>query len=286
MSDKKQKAPCTHCGKLTARHHPILELPLCQPCQSGRPDEYQYITKTRALDEYRLKPADLDRLRAHQVDNPHYKIASPMQLYLRSQIANVSHAKWGRREPYIVALREFSEEFLASLNEDPQRIQSLTPEKFQYLIADRLEQWGLEVQLVGKINRKDGGIDLIAYPRSGPPFLLAVQAKHHRRGGPTRVESIRDLHGALTSTHSPFHMGMLVTNTRFTPDATWFGEQNRKLLRLRDLDHLRRWFRGDFSNEAEWHEIPSKVKLAPGVEITISQQTLIVPPPRRLISVT
>lgn len=186
----------------------------------GRPDEYQYITKTRALDEYRLKPA----------------------------------------------------------------IESLTPEKFQYLIADRLEQWGLEVQLVGKINRKDGGIDLIAYPRSGLPFLLAVQAKHHRRGGPTGVESIREFHGALTSTHSPFHMGMLVTNTRFTPDATWFAEQNRRLLRLRDLEHLRRWFRRDFSNEAEWNEIPSKVTLALGVEITIPRQTLIVPPPRRLVA--
>jgi len=283
VPEKKQKTPCIHCAKPTARRHPILDLPLCQLCQAGRPDEYQYITKTRALDEYRLKPADLDRLRSHSVDNPHYKISYPMQLYLRGQIESISREKWGSREPYIVALREFSAEFLARLDEDPRRLESLTPEKFQYLIADRLEQWGLEVQLVGRVNRKDGGIDLIAYPRSGLPFLLGIQAKHHSRGGQTRVESVRDLHGALTSAHSHFHMGMPVTNTRFTPDAVWFAEQNRKLLRLRDLGHLRRWFRNDFSNETEWQEIPSRVTLTPGVEIIIPRPTLLVPPPRPLI---
>lgn len=182
MPNNRQKTPCIHCARLTTRRHPILDLSLCQPCQAGRPDEYKYITKTRALDEYRLKPADLNRLRSHPVDNPHYKISYPMQLYLRSHIEGISQEKWGSRESYIVALREFSAEFLVRLDEDPRRIESLTPEKFQYLIADRLEQWGLEVQLVGKINRKDGGIDLIAYPRSGPPFLLAIQAKHHPPG--------------------------------------------------------------------------------------------------------
>ena len=56
MPERQQKTPCIHCAKPTARRHPILDLPLCQLCQAGRPDEYQYITKTRALDEYRLKP--------------------------------------------------------------------------------------------------------------------------------------------------------------------------------------------------------------------------------------
>lgn len=269
--------PCNHCFKTTLRRHPILEIPLCQRCQADRRVEYQYVTKTRALDEYRLKPADLDRLRSHQVDNPHYKVSHPMQLYLRSQIESVSQYKWGSREPYIVALREFSPEFLTRLHEEPKIIDSWTPEKFQHLIADRLEQWGLEVQLVGNINHKDGGIDLIAWPRSGMPFLVAAQVKHHPRGRPTPVKTVRDFLGALTSAHSNFHMGILVTNTRFTPDATWFAQQNGKLLRLRDLSSLRRWFRNDFDNEAEWQEIPSKVILTRGVEITIERPPLIVP---------
>ncbi len=52
-----------------------------------------------------------------------------MQLYVRSQIESISQEKWGSREPYIVALREFTPEFLAQLDEDPRRIDSLTPEK-------------------------------------------------------------------------------------------------------------------------------------------------------------
>lgn len=167
-----------------------------------------------------MKSGNLDALRFHQVDNSHYRTSFPMQLYLLRQIERVCQEKWGSREPYIVALREFSSECLARLDEDPKRIESLTPEKFQYLVADRLDQCGLEAQLVGKINERDGGSDLIAYPKTGIPFLLVVQVKHHRTGQPTRVGSVRDLRGALTSAGSPFHMGLLVTNTRFTPDAT------------------------------------------------------------------
>ena len=71
---------------------------------STNKDTYQYITKTRALQNYRLKMGDLLALRSHQVDNPHYKISHPMQLYLLSQIERTAAEKWGSKEPYIVAL--------------------------------------------------------------------------------------------------------------------------------------------------------------------------------------
>ena len=115
-----------------------------------------------------MKSGNLDALRFHQVDNSHYRTSFPMQLYLLRQIERVCQEKWGSREPYIVALREFSSECLVRLDEDPKRIESLIPEKFQYLVADRLDQWGLEAQLVGKINERDGGSDLIAYPKTSP----------------------------------------------------------------------------------------------------------------------
>ncbi len=61
-------------------------------------------------------------------------------------------------------------------------LKTLSPDKFQRLIADRLEGMGFGVQLVGNVYAKDGGVDIIASPdpRVMPfPFLLAVQAKHH-----------------------------------------------------------------------------------------------------------
>jgi hypothetical protein len=274
---ERKKHLCTHCLKPTTRLHPILDIPFCRPCQTARSDAYRYITKTRALQEYRLKAGDIAPLRFHEVDNPHYKISSPMQLYLLSQIEQLAKRKWGSDEPYIVALNDFTPRYRSWLDEDPARISSLTPEKFQYLIADRLEQRDLAVQLVGRIYGKDGGVDIIAYPRAGVPFLVAVQVKHHRTGRSTSVGSVRDFHGSLTSGGLPFHIGLIVTNTTFSPDAQWFAEQNSRLIRLRDLRDLRRWLRDDYENEFEWREIPTKVKLAPGVEIEIPRQGLFVP---------
>ncbi len=273
----REKRPCTHCLKPTTRLHPILDIPICRPCQTAQSDLYRYISKTRALQEYRLKVADIAQLRFHAVDNPHYKISHPMQLYLLSQIEKTANKKWGSKEPYIVSLKDFTPQYLTWLDQDPARIASLTTEKFQYLIADRLEKWGLAVEFVGNVYRKDGGIDIIASPRTGVPFLVAVQVKHHRTNRSTAVGSVRDFHGSLVSGGSPFHIGLIVTNTTFSPDAQWFADQNSKLIRLRDLQDLRRWLKDDYENEFEWREIPSKVKLAPGVEIEIPRQGLFVP---------
>lgn len=135
---------------------------------------------------------------------------------------------------------------------------------------------GLGVQLVGDVYRKDGGVDIIAYPDTGCvfPFLLAVQVKHHRTNRKTAVNDIRDLHGVITARTSSFNMGVIVTNTSFTADAEWFADNNQTLLRLRDLKDLRRWLRNDFINEYEWREIPNQIELAPGVKVTIPKLEL------------
>jgi len=231
------------------------------------------------MGEYRLKAKDLDELGAHKVDNPYYKKAAPMQLYLLTQVQEAAQKKWGSSEPYIVTLADFPEQFYRWLDEDITRLMSLTPERFQYLVADRLEHMGMGVQLVGNINRKDGGVDIIAYPETGSivPFLLAVQVKHHRTPRKTSVGDVRDLSGVINSNNLPFHMGMLVTNTSFTADASWFAENNQKLLRMRSLPDLQRWFKNDFVNEAEWREIPNSVELAPGISISIPKPKIYVP---------
>ncbi|PZO37321.1 MAG: hypothetical protein DCF19_19280 [Pseudanabaena frigida] len=272
----KTKFPCYECGKGTIRKHPILDMYLCANCQRQNQNKYQYITKTRAIGEYRLKPNELESLGVHEVDNPYYKKAAPMQLYLLNQVEELSKKKWGSAEPYTVELIEFSSSLLAWFLEDTERLKQLPPDKFQYLVADRLENMGLSVQLVGDVYRKDGGVDIIAYPNGGCafPFLLAIQAKHHRSNRKTGSPDVRDFHGVLTSRVSPFHMGMIVTNTSFTADAQWFANNNQNLLRLRDMKDLSRWMKNDFVNESEWREIPEKVELAHGITIQIPKQQI------------
>lgn len=72
-------------------------------------------------------------------------------------------------------------------------------------------------------------------------------------------------------------MGMVVTNTSFTPDAKWFASNNNTLLRLRDLKDLQRWLREDFVNEHEWREIPDQIELAPGIIVPVAKSKLLLP---------
>jgi len=213
---------CADCGKTTKRLHPILKLPLCSGCQRKDQLRYGYITKGRALEEYRLNPRDLRELEFHEVDNPHYKKAAPMVLYLRSQIREKAAAKWGSPEPYSVQLVEFPPDLLSWFLVDTERLKHLDPSKFERLIADRLEQMGLDVHIVGNVFRMDGGVDMIAYPKPGlcaVPFMLAVQAKHHRTERKTGSPDVQRFLGAIRTSRPPFHLGMIVTNTSFTPNA-------------------------------------------------------------------
>jgi len=281
MRVAKPKPRCSDCGRVTQRSHPILDVSLCRDCQHADPKKYGFITKTRALQEYRLTKEDLAKLGVFERDNPHYKVAAPMQLYLHRQIRDLAGAKYGSDEPYQVTVVPFSERQIEWFAEDPTRLQHMSPAAFQRLVGDRLDAMGLDVQLVGDVNRKDGGIDLVAYPKPDRcqfPFLLGVQTKHHRANVNTNVGDVRDFHGALSSRSSCFNAGIIVTNTAFTADAHWFAQNNAALLRLRDLYDLGRWLRREFTNESEWREIPESIELAPGVKIYVPRPKTIIAP--------
>ena len=51
--------------------------------------------------------------------------------------------------------------------------------------------------------------------------------------------------------------------------AQWFARERAKLVRLRDYNDISRWLLDDFSNAAEWREIPKEIELCPGVSVRI-----------------
>jgi XPA-like protein/restriction endonuclease len=169
--------PCCECAIRTRSVDAFHDKPLCAKCRSRFPQKYGCITKMRALRDFQLREHELYRLTYIERDNPHYKRASPMHLFLLSQVQGLAKTKWGSDEPYLISLTEVSPDQLRWLEEDPERLKQLTPEGFELLLADRFEAMGLCVQLIGRTNERDGGIDLIAYPdpRSNQPkHLLAV----------------------------------------------------------------------------------------------------------------
>jgi HJR/Mrr/RecB family endonuclease len=170
----------------------------------------------------------------------------------------------------IVHIANITPELVRALSSNPDELFKLTPDLFEELICDRLSQMGFNVSRVGSHTyQKDGGVDIIACPKSAKfPFLMAVQAKHHRSPKQkTVVQPVRELLGAVQTL--PLHAGVLVTNTTFTPDARWVAEQNSTLLRLRDIEDIRRWLIGDYLIEYDWREIPDEIEVCPGIIVQI-----------------
>lgn len=172
--------------------------------------------------------------------------------------------------PLRVEFIEVGNLLLPKLCDDPALIYQLTPDQFEEFICERLFVMGLEPQRTGNVNARDGGIDIVFWPRQRAafPFLGAAQVKHHKR--PSIRESastVRDFSGAIAA--HPFNAGLLVTNSSFSPDAEWFAREHAKLLRLRDFSDIQRWLFDNFSAEAEWREIPRSIELCPGTVVTL-----------------
>jgi hypothetical protein len=173
-------------------------------------------------------------------------------------------------EPFRVELIGVGRILAEQIAKDIHLLHSLTPEQFETLICDRIFAMGFEPKRTGALNRKDGGIDLLFWPRARVPipFLGAAQIKHHRNPDQKEgVSTVRDFSGAILG--HPFNAGLIVTNTTFSPDAEWFARERAKLIRLRGFDDIRRWVYGNFCDEAEWREIPPTIELCPGVVIRI-----------------
>lgn len=164
---------------------------------------------------------------------------------------------------------DITPEIVHWLREDPRRTCSLSPEQFELLIGDRLSKMGFGVLRTGPANRRDGGNDMLAWPiKAAFPFLLALQAKHHRLPTTTTgVSTVRDLRGVLGAL--PVDVGVLVTNTSFTPDARWAADQGPRILRLRDICDLARWLADDYTRCEGLRELPRSIQLAPGLTFDI-----------------
>ncbi len=175
-----------------------------------------------------------------------------------------------RAHPLHVEIIGIGKSLSEHLVQDPSLIHRITPEQFEEFICERLFAMGLEPRQVGATRRKDGGVDVVFWPRSKGafPFLGAAQIKHHR--DPTVKEgpaTVREFAGVIAG--NPFHAGLVVTNTSFSPDAQWFAREHAHLLKLRGLSDIRRWLLNNFHDEAEWREVPSSIELCPGVIVRI-----------------
>jgi len=174
-----------------------------------------------------------------------------------------------------VSFLDVTPQLLVLLRDNPEELRNLSPERFEHVVAERIDRMGYDVQLTGRTNRRDGGIDLIAVPkiRTVGSFLMAAQIKHHRSD---RTTGRPDVDRLLAWKDSLIRVGLMVTNTSFSQDARWLADQvnNRAFLRLRDFEDLRRWLRGQFDSEFDWRELPDVISLAPGIAVEVPKARL------------
>lgn len=172
-----------------------------------------------------------------------------------------------------IQLIDVSSPLSSRILSNPDELHRLSPSQFEEFVLDRLHAMGLKAYPVGGGTfRRDGGIDIIFTPvKSYPfPFLGAVQVKHrrdpHSKLGP---DPLRELLGVMAANRF-FAAGMIVTNTTFTPDAKDFATRCQPVLRLRDFGDLLRWVAENFTDDAEWREIPKRIQLCEGISIDLT----------------
>lgn len=175
-------------------------------------------------------------------------------------------------KPTCVRLVDISTALSTRILANPTELLRLTPAQFEEFVLERLCAMGLHAQTVGGgTYRRDGGIDIIfTPPTTFPfPFLGAVQVKHrrnpHSKVGP---EALREILGVM-SVNRYFAAGMIVTNTTFTPDARDFATHSQSVLRLRDFQDLMRWVADNFTDDANWREIPNRIQVCDGITIDL-----------------
>lgn len=132
------------------------------------------------------------------------------------------------------------EALLRTLARNPEGLFRLEPRAFEELVAELLDREGLRVTLTPPT--RDGGRDIMAF--ADTPLgeqLYLVECKRFSPDRPVGVRFVRELFGTLEAERATG--GMLVTTSRFSPDALVFRESLRWRLSLRDYLSLSEWLK-------------------------------------------
>lgn len=137
----------------------------------------------------------------------------------------------------IVQLNQIDTKLFSALVQSPELLQSMDWRLFEKLLANILETFQYEVELMR--GTKDGGIDIIAIAKHedwGEQKYLLQAKRWKNRVGIEPVQQLLFLHGSERATKS-----CLATTSTFTRGAWQLGNQYQWQLELRDYDGIQEW---------------------------------------------
>lgn len=146
----------------------------------------------------------------------------------------------------IVTLNEISNDLYKELLINPELLKTLNWRVFEKLLADILESFNYEIELMQ--GTKDGGIDIIAFKNhgvfGGEKYLL--QAKRYEKNK-VQVDPVRNLlfiHNDQKATKS-----CLATTSFFTKGAVDLANQYKWQMELKDFNDMKRWIEKAYKNK-------------------------------------
>lgn len=152
---------------------------------------------------------------------------------------------------------------ISTIRDHPSFVSAVSPREMEEIVAELLNSQGYRAQLTAQT--RDGGRDVILLAVSNessplPEQRYLVEIKHPSPGKPVGVGTVRSLVGVGPT--DPSTGLVLVTTTRFTPDARRFAshEALRYRLALKDYGDLMEWIDA-YCREGRQ---PSRIAATPG----------------------
>ena len=143
-------------------------------------------------------------------------------------------------EPLQVVVRDTNTEILEMLNRDPSKFRSLSPRKFEEIVAELLTRMGYEGELTPMSG--DGGFDMYAAKKDDVGrFLYLVECKRYVPPTKVGVQVVRSLHGVVQQKRA--NAGLIATTSMFTKGAISFQQEVSHQMHLRDYLELYKWLK-------------------------------------------
>lgn len=187
----------------------------------------------------------------HYLRDNGFDIDSNPNAKLNIEHIEVLNGTWRKEEIDNTLVLDYTWKLLEDLRFDYTLIFTLTPEQFEHLVAEFLTQSKFKVHLNGKTNRKDGGIDIIAWKKDIVTVILAIQVKFKEDWlKKVTASEVRDFKGSL-AINDYFTAGMVVTNSDFTADARWIEEKLNSKIELKNYEDIKNWMNDNFVSRKE-----------------------------------
>lgn len=145
----------------------------------------------------------------------------------------------GRTMAFPILFTDIEMEVLAYFGRHPELLHSLSPRKFEELVATVFKNSGFDVELTPET--RDGGVDIIAVRNHvlGGPTLHLVECKRYLPGNTIGIGVVQRMMGVVEQHRAT--QGLIVTTSTFTHAAAEAAHSSPYRLNLSDYTELSRW---------------------------------------------